>query len=124
MQYVAQGSDEGGYVEDLVPEIVAEFSRGELISREHVEDEIDLMLRTIREFWNMEPDQVLLAISAIGARATEVGIHLHRLERKSSTWKQLRTMQIDKILLELISQFKVHSRIVELRRQDIQLSVR
>lgn len=121
MEFETQGTSEGGYVEALVPEVAAQLAWGVLVSREAVEDEIDLMLRTIREFWAMEPDQVMQTISALSARATELSIHLHRLEGRRE-WKQIRTMQTEKIILELDRQFKGASRLVEIRRQDLELN--
>jgi cytosine/adenosine deaminase-related metal-dependent hydrolase len=117
--FEVQGTASAGYVDDLVPELAQELAWGALVSREVVEEEIDLMLRTVREFWSMEPDQVMRASSAMSARCTEMGIHLHRLEGRRE-WKQVRTMQVERLLTELDRQFKLASRLVELRRQDIE----
>jgi len=117
--FEVEGTQEAGFVDDLVPETVQMLSEGELVDRATVEAEIDLMLRTVREFWGMEPDQVMRAISALSARATELAIHLHRLEGKRE-WKQIRTLQINALLAEFDRQFKTHSRMVELRRQDLE----
>lgn len=114
----AAGNRAEGFISNLVPEVAEQLAWGALISRDHVEAEIDLMLRAIRGFWDLEPDQVLQMISALSARCTELAVHLHRLEGKRE-WRQLRTMQVDKLLSELDRQFKSHSRTVELRRQDI-----
>lgn len=121
MDYVASGTTEAGFVDQLVPEIAAELAWGLLVSREAVEDEIDLMLRTVRMFWEMEPDQVMRTSSAMSARCTELCVHLHRLEGRRE-WKQIRTMQVDRLLTELDRQFRVASRLVEIRRQDIDIS--
>lgn len=122
MKVTTVGTDEGGFIENMVPEIVAQLSMDILSTRELVEEEIDLMLRTMRRFWEMEPDQVLLLVSALGARATEMSVHLHRLDTKYREWKQIRTMQVDKLLLELERQFKIHSRMIEVRRQDLEMT--
>lgn len=120
MEYHVEGTEDGGYVADLVPEVAQDLSWGALVSKQDVEDEIDLMLRTVREFWNMEPDQVMRTASAFSARCTELSIHLFRLEGRRE-WKQVRTMQVDKLISELDRQFKLASRLVEVRRQDIAL---
>lgn len=120
-QYTAEGTTEAGYIDDLVPEVVEEMAWGALVSREHVEAEIDMMLRAVRGFWDMEPDQVMRMTSAMSARCTELGVHLHRLEGKRE-WKQIRTMQTERLLTELDRQFKVASRMLEVRRQDIETS--
>lgn len=119
--FTLTGNKEVGFVDDLTPAVVAELSEGALISKAHVEAEIDLILRTIRLFWGMEPDQVMRTISGISARLTELGVHLHRLESRRE-WRQVRTMQVERALLECDRQFKLASRLLEVRRQDIELS--
>lgn len=119
MEFEVQGTPEGGFVDVLVPEIARELSWGALKSRAEVEAEIDLMLATIRGFWEYEPDQVMRLSSAMSARCTEMAIHLHRLEGMRE-WRQVRTQQVERILSELDRQFRGHSRIVELRRMDLE----
>jgi hypothetical protein len=119
--FVMQGNDDVGYVDDLVPEIAAELAAGTLISREAVEAEIDLMLRAVRTFWEMEPDQVMRMCSAMTARCTELTVHLHRIEGSKREWTRIRTMQVIPLLAECDRQFKLASRLLEVRRQDIQL---
>lgn len=117
----AVGTQESGFVGDLVPEVAQDLSWGVLESRQAVEAEIDLMLRTVRTFWELEPDQVMRMTAAMSARCTELCVHLHRLEGKRE-WRQIRTMQVDRILAELDRQFKIASRLVEIRRQDIEVT--
>ena len=121
VEETAVGREEEGFVGDLVPEVAAQLAWGALISRQHVEDEIDLMLRAVRGFWDMQPDQVMQMAAAMTARCTEMAIHLHRLEGKRE-WRQIRTMQVERLLAELDRQFKVASREVEIRRQDLETS--
>ena len=119
MDFTVEGTGTVGYIDELVPEIAQELAWGALVSREVVEEEIDLMLRTVRTFWELEPDQVMRMSSAMSARCTEMSIHLHRLEGRRE-WKQIRTMQVERLLNELDRQFKLSSRLVEIRRQDIE----
>lgn len=121
MQYEVAGSETGGYVSDLIPQVAAELASGTLVSKQAVEDEIDLMLRTVRGFWELEPDAVAKLIQAMSARCTELCIHLHRLEGRRE-WKQVRTQQVERLLAELDRQWKLASRLIEVRRQDIDLS--
>ncbi|MEO6157939.1 MAG: hypothetical protein ABIQ39_09950 [Ilumatobacteraceae bacterium] len=121
MEFTVVGTEETGFIADLVPEVAAELAWGQLVSKQNVEDEVDLMLRAVRGFWQMEPDQVMRMSSAMSARCTELEVHLHRLEGKRE-WKQVRTMQVDRLLMELDRQFKVASRLLEVRRQDIETS--
>ena len=119
MQPSAQGRADEGVILDLVPEVAEQLAWGALVSREHVENEIDLMLRALRGFWDMQPDQVMQMSSAMSARCTELAVHLHRLEGKRE-WRQVRTQQVERLLLELDRQFKIASRLVEIRRQDLE----
>jgi hypothetical protein len=121
MRFEVNGTEEAGHVDDLIPDIAQELSWGALQSRETVEDEIDLMLTSLRAFWQQEPDQRMRAITAMSARCTELVVHLHRLEGRRE-WRQIRTMQVDKLLTELDRQFKIASREIEIRRQDIDLA--
>lgn len=121
MQYEMAGTEAAGYVDGLVPQVAAELASGTLGSRAAVEEEIDLMLRTVRGFWELEPDQVAKLIQAMAARCTELCIHLHRLEGRRE-WKQVRTQQVERLLAELDRQWKLASRLIEVRRQDIDLS--
>ncbi len=111
-----------GFVPDTIPERVSLTAAQRLGSRQQVEDELDELTEIIRKFWGEEPDFVMRSSSAISARLTELSILLHRAEVKDRQFKQVRTMQVDRLLSELDRQFKVHSRMVELRRQDIEIS--
>lgn len=117
--YEVQGSDEGGYVDLTPPDVALQLSMGALVSREAVESEIDLMLTTLRTFWRREPDERMKMMNAMTARCTELAIHLHRLEGMRQ-WRQLRTMQVDRLLAECDRQFKSASREIEIRRQDLE----
>jgi hypothetical protein len=103
-----------------VPEVAALAAAGTLGSRPQIEGELDGILVTIRDFWTQEPDQVMGHIAAITARLTELEVLLHRVEDRDRQFKQIRTMQVQKILDELDRQFKIASRLVEVRRQDME----
>lgn len=121
MKIQVTGTPETGYVDGLIPDVATRLSWGALESREAVEHEIDTMLTAIRGFWEMEPDQRMKMITAMSARCTEMSVHLHRLEGRRD-WRQIRTMQVERVLAELDRQFKIASREIEVRRQDIELS--
>ena len=103
-----------------VPEVAALAAAGVLGPREQIEGELDAILVTIRGFWTQEPDQTMAEIAAITARLTELEVLLHRVEARDRRYKQIRTMQVQKILDECDRQFKIASRLVEVRRQDIE----
>jgi hypothetical protein len=49
MRFEVQGSDEAGFVDNLVPALAEQMAWGALVSREAVETEIDVMLTSLRE---------------------------------------------------------------------------
>ena len=102
------------------PEAAYLAAAGTLGKREQIEGELDGMLLMIRDFYTMEPDQVMLHIAAGTARLTELEVLLHRVETRDRAYRQIRTMQVVKIRDELDRQFKIASRLVEVRRQDLE----
>lgn len=85
-------------------------------------EEIDAMLAAVRGMWMCEPDVVMRDVAAYSARTTELEVHLHRVESKRREYKQIRTLQCGPLLEELDRQFKIASRLVEIRRQDLDLT--
>ncbi len=120
VMFEVKGTEEAGFVDDLVPQVAQQLSWGALVSRKVVEDEIDLMLDTLRSFWQREPDERMQMMNAMTARCTQLCIHLHRLEGLRE-WRQVRTQQVERVLAECERQFRSASREIELRRQDIEL---
>lgn len=122
MSFTKAGSAAGGYVDGVAtPEAIALLSEGALGSREAVEAEIDHMLSEVRGFWCLEPDEAMRVCAGFSARCTELYVHLHRVEGRQREWRQIRTQQIVPLLDELERQFKIASRSVELRRQDLEV---
>lgn len=119
--FTVEGSNAAGYIGGLVPDVIAALSRDQLGSREEVETEIDAMCAATRDFYRMEPDEVMRAISGFSARCTELEIQLYRAEGRYREFSKIRTMQVRVLLAELDRQFKIHSRTVELRRQDLEV---
>jgi hypothetical protein len=78
MQFEVAGTPETGFVDHLIPDVAEKLSWGVLESREAVESEIDVMLLSLRDFWQKEPDQRMKLITAMSARCTELCVHLHR----------------------------------------------
>lgn len=113
--FVNKGTAEDGFVADIVPEVAEALSWGVLRNRAAVEDEIDLMFRAVRGFWDMFPDQVMRMCAAMSARCSELYVHLHRLEGRRE-WKQVRTQQVETLLAELDRQFKIASRLIEVQK--------
>lgn len=114
---MVEGTQEVGFVGNLVPEVAQDLAAGALVDRATVEAEIDVMLTALRGCWEMEPDQALRAISAMSARCTELSVHLHRVEGKRE-WTRIRTMQVDRLLIELDRQSRIASRLLAVRQLD------
>lgn len=79
------------------------------------------MLTAVRGMWSQEPDVVMRDVAAYSARVTELEVHLLRVETKRRDYKQIRTLQCGPLLAELDRQFKIASRLVEVRRQDLDM---
>jgi hypothetical protein len=73
----------------------------------------------IRDFHQMEPDQVFSSLSALSARASEMRTMLVRNETRRAA--AFRTREIDPFLEECDRQFKLHSRIQAIREFDLRM---
>lgn len=91
-------------------------------SRQEVEAELDVVAVAIRAFHVKQPDQVMREVAAFTARLTELCVLLHRVESTDRQYIRLRTQQVEKFLAELDRQFKIASRMVEVMRQDLEMS--
>ena len=96
--------------------------RDGLGTREEIQDELDAIAEQVRQFHLKQPDQVMRECAAYTARLTELCVLLHRVEALDRQYTRVRTQQVERWLAELERQFKYASRIVEIMRQDIQLS--
>lgn len=106
----------------LVSTKQAATARSGLGSREEIQDELDEIAAQVRQFHVKQPDQVMRECAAYTARLTELCVLLHRVEALDRQYTRVRTQQVERWLAELERQFKYASRIVEIMRQDIQLS--
>lgn len=119
--FTVAGSEEAGFVSGAQPPLhVVQNAVQVLGSRDQIEAEIDEIVGSVRDFWQMEPDEVMRQISAYSARCTELTVLLHRAEAMHRQYKQIRTMQVTPLLAELERQFKLASRLIEVRRQDLE----
>lgn len=86
-----------------------------------VRKEIDDVMADMGDFYRAEPDMVMSAVSAHGARLVEIIVRITRIEVIMREWKPVRE-EAEKVLNELKSQFQVASRQVAIRQMDLQLS--
>ena len=61
-------------------------------------------------------------VAAYSARLTELAVLLHRVEGTDRQYTRIRTQQVERFLAELDRQYKIASRLVEIMRQDLELS--
>lgn len=85
-----------------------------------VRKEIDDVMADMGDFYRAEPDVVMSAVSAHGARLVEIIVRIQRIEVTSREWKPVRE-EAEKVLNELKSQFQVASRLIAVRQMDLQL---
>ena len=86
-----------------------------------VRKEIDDVMADMGDFYRAEPDMVMSAVSAHGARLVEIIVRISRIEVLVREWKPVRE-EAEKVLNELKSQFQVASRQVAIRQMDLTLS--
>jgi hypothetical protein len=87
-----------------------------------LELEIDAMLSDLKEA-NMDlPDEVIQMCAAYMARCTELHVNIVRIEGRNRHLKWLRTQQLSKVMELIEFTYRAASRIVEIRRQDAELS--
>ena len=119
-RFVVAGTEDGGYIPVGPPDSVVASTTQILGSRMQVEVELDAMNVMMKQFWAMQPDEVMRQVAAFSARLTELSVLLHRIEGRDRQFKQIRTLQVGPMLAECDRQFKLASRIVEVRRQDLE----
>lgn len=82
-----------------------------------VRKEIDDVLADMQDFHRAEPDMVMAAVSAHGARLTEIIVRIQRIEVVRREWKPVRE-EAEKVSSELKSQFMIASRLIAVRQMD------
>ncbi len=87
-----------------------------------LEQELDEMVAAISSCDADRPDQALTLSMALMARCTEIYLSIVRIENDHRKAKVFRTMQLQKVmdLIEFYS--RGASRLIEVRRQDVELS--
>jgi hypothetical protein len=85
-----------------------------------VRSEIDDVLADMKAFHRAEPDMVMSAVSAHGARLVEIIVQCQRIEVLRREWKPMRE-EADKVLAELKSQFQIASRLIAVRQMDVDM---
>lgn len=98
-----------------VPEIPA-FESGTL------DDEVLAMVDTIQHLDYSQADVVMTTCMAYMARCTEIWLQLFNIEAQFRKAKTFRVMQLQKVMDLIEFEYKAASRLIEVRRQEVELS--
>lgn len=106
----------------LVPDHPAHDVVTHLDSGASLEEEIMAMVTTLRELEDAMPDVIMSTCMAFMARCTEIYLQLVRAEGSYRKAKVFRVTQLSKVMELIEFEFKGASRLIEVRRQDVELS--
>lgn len=114
----------GAVAAELPDELIADAQLAitMLGTPQEVRDECDRINTAIHIFWQQEPDWVMRALAALSSRLTELIRMLYRAEVRDRQYLKIRTMDVSPLLDECDRQFKNASRLLEQRRQDLDLT--
>lgn len=87
-----------------------------------VSDELDVMVQMLKRLNTDRPDVIMSTCMSLMARCTELHLQLFRAEMGNRRNKVIRTMELEKVIDLVEFMFRGASRIVEIRRQDTELS--
>lgn len=130
MKALVEGTKAAGFIPTIVPDPTVLASTTStaplglsaiLGTREDVLHEVQTIQAHIRLWYAKEPDQVMREASAYSARLLELQSMLQIAETKDRTYVGVRTRHVQPTVDEIDRQFRLHSRMVELRRQDLAL---
>ena len=86
-------------------------------------DEVEAMVHTIQSVVaDGQPDQIMNVCMAFMGRCTEIWLQLVRVEAQDRKAKSFRTMQLQKVMDLIEFEFRGSSRLIEVARQEVELS--
>lgn len=83
-----------------------------------VRKEIDDAFEDMKQFHNMEPDQIMRLCGGQSARLSEIRVRIQRIEDYKREWKNVRTRELEPALEELERQYTIASRLHSVRELD------
>ena len=105
----------------LVPDVHPRITN--LDSTATLEDELDAMVETLQDLVETTtPDVLMSTCMSFQARLTEIHLQLVRIEAQNRRAKQFRTSQLQRVMELVEFTFKGASRLIELRRQELELT--
>lgn len=105
----------------VVPSDLEQMAYGLLGTPADVRSELDRIQSHVHQLYAMEPDMAMRVLSAYSSRLTEIARLLFRIEITDRQYTKLRTMDCLPLLEECDRQFKLHSRMLEARAQDLSM---
>ncbi len=87
-----------------------------------LEGEVEAMVHTLSELSEGPPDMLMRACMAYMGRCTEIWLQLLRIEPTQRRAKTFRVMQLQKAMDLIEFEFKGASRLIEVARQEVELS--
>jgi hypothetical protein len=93
-----------------------------VVSQVGLYDEVEAMIHTIQNSVGENPDVLMKACMGLMARCTEIWVQLVRVEAADRKAKSFRTMQLQKVMDLIDFEFKGASRLIEVARQEVELS--
>lgn len=91
-------------------------------SIDSVRREIDDAFQDMKQFHNMEPDDVMRMCGGHSARLSEIRVQIQRVEVMHRQWKPIRTNEIEPAIEELRNQFGIASRLLFARELDFKMA--
>lgn len=85
-------------------------------------EEVEEMISTMQDVVEDTPDIMIKTSMALMARCTEIWIQLLRVEQVDRRAKAFRTLQLQKIMELIDFEYKGASRLIEVARQEVDLS--
>ena len=91
-------------------------------NRTNLYDEVESMITTIQDAVHQTPDVMIRTSMGLMARCTEIWVQLLRVEMDDRKAKSFRTMQLQKVMELIDFEYKGASRLIEVARQEVELS--
>lgn len=105
----------------VVPSDLEAMSYGLLGTPDDIRAELDRIQSHLHTLYAMEPDMAFRVVAAYSSRLTEIARLLFRIEITDRHYTRIRTMDVLPLLEECDRQYKLHSRMLEARAQDLAL---
>lgn len=77
-----------------------------------VRKEIDDAFEDMKEFHNLEPDEIMRLCGGQSARLSEIRVRIQRIEDFKREWRNIRTRELEPTLEELANQYTIASRLI------------